>query len=393
MRNKNQTPSARSLRHLLIPGALIVGIATWGCGPHDKTPVSTNDPTTSGGGSVGGSTGKTISADVPADSSGAMGTTSLNFALNSSSAALALATATTMDIGGGIVLTDARVNIGAIKLKANKDRTPEEKALRRQQKADIKDTETKMEDDKKALEKSKASLESTYQTDKEAATTDTARAAAKTKLGTGLAALSQKEADLHAAKEAAEADKEAAADGNLRWKGPFIYDLIAGSITPQMTSVVVPDGSYKRIEFKLRQNRTAAAGDALLNESVYLAGTVTIKSVATPFSVSLDSDEQVMLNTADAFKVDSTIANSLVVGFNPSNWFTGVDLSAATKETDGSIVLSSKSNPSLLEGIKNNIKSQTKFGKDKDGDGKLSDSEVKGDGKTGVAAVAADDAA
>lgn len=392
MANTSPKRSPVTLRHLMVPCALTVSISTWSCGGADNNKDTTDDQTTTT--SVGGgTTSQTLSVDIPADSTGGSGTASLGFALASSDLGLALTTAASLDLGSGIVLSEARVNIGAIKLKANKDRTADEKAMLRQQRLDMKASEAQMESDKKALEQSKEALESTYEQEKAAATTDAERAAARTKLITGLVGLEERKAALHAAKEAAQAEKEAAADGNMRWKGPYVYDLISETITPAVASVSIPDGSYKRIEFKLRANRTADASDALLNKSVYLAGTVTISGVATPFTVSLESDEQVMLNTTDAFKIESGVANALIVGLTPANWFTGVDLSSASKNTDGTIELSPGSNTPLLEMIKKNIKAKTKFGKDKDGDGKVSDSEVKGDGQDGANAVSEDEAA
>ena len=67
--------------------------------------------------------------------------------------------------------------------------------------------------------------------------------------------------------------------------------------------------------------------------------------------------------------------------FDVAKWFDGIDMTAATAADDGTIYINKKSNKDILKQLRKNIKVNTRFGKDKDGNGKLDESETAGQGE------------
>ena len=95
---------------LIVPAVLISMIVA--CGKSDNGDGG-DDTSTTGTVSSGGSTSgeDPIPADVPSDSTGAIVSTTLRFGQATGGTALALQAPVTLDLGGGIVLSDARVNV------------------------------------------------------------------------------------------------------------------------------------------------------------------------------------------------------------------------------------------------------------------------------------------
>lgn len=319
----------------------------------------------------------------PSDSTGVASPIDLQFSTQATASALHLA-ATTMDLGNGVILSDARVNIGAIKLKPQKDEDDDEKALEKELKSKESELKKDSESDEDGFETQMSEIKSKY----EALISDAASEADKKALETQREAEKDAiEAQVAEVKKAQEDKLEAikdAKDASIKWKGPYIYDLIADTVTPALEETTILDGSYRRIAFELRPNRSLDASDPLLNYSIYLAGTVDIGGTATSFSLSFPYNEKFKMFSTKGAAMEPGVSNKLVIAFKPVDWFAGIDFSTATKDAAGSIVIDDKSNLELLNAIKKNIKSSTHFGKDNDGDGKLKDDESDGDGKEAV---------
>ncbi len=376
--------------------ALSLLVSLSGCGKKKSDSNDNGSDTTtvtSNGGGVGNaSTAALVSTDKPADSTGATSTLNLGFGTASSSAAaLALAAgATSLDLGNGIILTDARVSVGAIKIKANKETSADEKAARSaaKQARDASKAETKTSED--ALEQQKDDIKKKYEPLAKAAVSNAEKEQVEANMKAELALIEQDRATLHAAKDDEVAAHEAQQDGNVRWVGPYVYDLVANSVAPALPPVDLVDGSYRRIEFKVRPNRAVDATDALLNNAVYIAGKVLLGGVAIPFTISMPIEEEFKLMGAGAFKVDPTLNNALTIAFDPAGWFSAVDFSKAVKDGLGSITISDSLNADIYEALLDNLKRSTRFGDDKDHDGKLKSDEAEGAGDEGVAAQEAE---
>jgi hypothetical protein len=357
-----------------------------GCGKKSGKGDEADD----GNGTVTGTpTAGSTSAVTPADSTGAMGSVTLNFSRLGAASGLALQDEAVLDIGAGIVISDARINIGSIKIKANKDEDESERALKQALEDEKKSREAALEADKEALEQEKESIETKYEPLFEAAS-DEEEDALKDQMRAEQAVVEEKLATLESTKDQELDALEEERDGNLKWRGPFVYDLVGNSVSPAIPDVQLVDGSYRRIEFKIKPNRTLDGADPMLNSSVYVAGTVLVGSSPTPFAVSLRIDEEFKLMGAGALKVDPSISNALNVAFDPAVWFAAVDFSTASVDATGTIVVSDASNQELWQVVRDNLKRSTKFGEDEDGDGELKEDEAEGDGEEGVEAEAAE---
>lgn len=364
-----------------------VGLAS-GCSQKDaaKEDTAVEESSTNGGGSVG-STSK-VSSDKPADSTGAFANLKIEFGTVSDAAtALNLAgeAANSIDVGGGVVITEGRINIKSIKVKANKERSDEEKALKKAFEADMEAAEAASEGDKKQVEELEASIEQKYEPLFEDAASKEDKLALRDQMKAELAEVELQKAAMEAIKEAKFEDLEAEKDGNLKWRGPFVYDLVNKTVDPALPTVDVLDGSYRRIEFKVKPARHLTETDSMINKSVFLAGTVAVGEVSTGFEIALKVEKEFRLSGLDSLVLDAAADNTMAIAFDPKAWLTGVDLASATVGADGIIHVDEANNIELLKVISLNIVKSTRFGKDEDHDGKLGSDEEKGDGEDGMA--------
>jgi hypothetical protein len=355
-----------------------------GCSENQASDPQTTDETTSSG----TKSSTKVAADSPTDSTGAFASLKIDFATTSPSAALMLAdeAATSIDLGNGIVISDARVNIKTIKIKAKKEHSDEEKALKDHLEEEKKSDESAQEGEKSKIEKNKHDLDTKYEPLMEAAETNEARDALKEQMKAEMAVVEADKAELEKAKEEKEEKYEAEHDGNLKWKGPYVYDLVKGTVDPALPAIEILDGSYRRIEFKVKPSRDVEGTDPLINKSIYVAGTVLIADVSTPFEVALRVNQEFRLWGNGAVLLDSTVDNSMAIAFDPKLWFANIDLSTATLGADGVIHVDDVDNTKIMNDIRHNIVKSTRFGKDNDHDGKLGESESEGDGAEGIEA-------
>lgn len=318
----------------------------------------------------------TVDAIAPADSTGATGSVALT---TGRGAALALDDYDLADAsvsgGSGITITTAKVSVGSIKIKAKKERTDNEKALEKYEEAEA---EVMKKEEEVAKEEEKT-LQEQYK--EVAKITDASEKAKKqAEFDAKKAEMKKKRVEASKSKDEELGNKEENRDKNMKWKGPYVFDVVAKSVSPALPAASVTDGSYQRLEFKLKPYRGADATDPLVNHTVYVAGSVVIGSTTRSFTFAYHITEEVKLMGSSSAKVDPNGSASLMLNFDPSQWFTGVDFSTATVSSDDSIVIDKNNNESLMKAVKKNFKKSIRFGKDKDGDGTISTAESVGDG-------------
>ena len=206
-------------------------------------------------------------------------------------------------------------------------------------------------------------------------------------------------------------------DDNVKFKGPYVVDLITNTISPSLDTITVIPGNYKEIELKLHKIKgeekdddsiTVLIGpdDPLFGNSIYIAGTytgATADSVVTdvPFFLSFDFDEKFRLTGIDSstgiadtslgFEVVDEAVSSVIIAFRQAKWFIFDDPETNKKMLDfNSITLSQDStgaaiilldedteddNEDIRRVIKENIKESADYGRDKDGNGELESDE------------------
>lgn len=322
------------------------------------------------------STVNASSGSKPGDSQGLPADVQIQF---NSTAAGTTALAATLDLGHGLILTEARINIAKIKIKPEEDEDESEveqesefKAMREERKETIKDQEADLEAQMEAIKKS-------YEEQIENANSEAAKDSLEAARDNEIKALEKTLAAQHKAIEDEIDAYEEQHDADLKWKGSFVFDLMTNTVSPEIPSVTVLDGTYRRLEFEVKPNRVLEAADPLLNHSVYVAGTVTLNGTAVPFTYALRLSEEFKIRAPQGATVQPEAMNAVVIAFNPSLWFHAADFSSATQDATGTIVIDENNNTGLLDSVKEKIKESAKFGKDEDGDGEVEDEESSDD--------------
>lgn len=314
-------------------------------------------------------------------------------------------TSTTLAISDSIELTEARFNIAAIKLKPTKERTPdedekdavvaaEEKAAAEQIEAleqegeeeadDSADAKPKMDEDGDGHEEHQGDAdgdEDAKGEDEGGDDEDDAddHKSFKEKLLAKLLARKErilaKIAELKAG-EHGRLEHEAKNDRAVRWAGPYLYDAISGQVAGDLPATELADGSYRRIEFKLRRNFDELEGHVFV-----IKGNFKEADTVTPFEITWNCAMNLRLRSDTPYEVAPGGDNKLAIVFDLTTWFDGVDFSTADVDADGTIRVNRHSNRDLVRQMRRNIKTGLKFGKDSDGDGTLAETEAVGTGE------------
>ncbi len=119
----------------------------------------------------------------------------------------------------------------------------------------------------------------------------------------------------------------------IEFKGPFVVDLLAGTVTPPLSDLVIPSGVYKEIKFKiqpLEQGSNLVAADDLLNgRSLVVKGTFDDGASVKTFILALKLDEEISFEDPAGFPVlESTAINDLIISLDVNKWFQNVGIGA-----------------------------------------------------------------
>lgn len=113
-------------------------------------------------------------------------------------------------------------------------------------------------------------------------------------------------------------------DDDIELRGPFELNLLNG--TTEITSLNVPNGVYKEVEFTMARNTTS--GSAMFNKSIEIKGTIN----GTPF--------EFWHNVEEDFEIDYDDTNqNIVVTDNTTTVFFDFDLNAAINSIDFSVAM------------------------------------------------------
>ncbi len=149
-------------------------------------------------------------------------------------------------------------------------------------------------------------------------------------------------------------------------EGPFIADLIQGTSTPSLTTLLIPSGLYTRIDVRIEESKAEdgllAADDPLLGRSLYARGSFEYQGAAHELRLRLKFNEDVRFESKTGIEVAETAANDVVLSLDENAWFKGVNLTACldegdlTLEADGSLVIDEDSGDGECGDIENVIK-------------------------------------
>lgn len=149
-------------------------------------------------------------------------------------------------------------------------------------------------------------------------------------------------------------------------EGPFIADLIQGTSTPSLTTLLIPSGLYTRIDVRIEESKAEdgllAAGDPLLGRSLYARGSFEYQGTTHELQLRLKFNEDVRFESKTGIEVAETAANDIVLSLDENAWFKGINLAACldegnlTLEADGSLVIDEESGEDECGDIENVIK-------------------------------------
>lgn len=135
-----------------------------------------------------------------------------------------------------------------------------------------------------------------------------------------------------------------------------------------LDAVELVPGCYAEIEADLDRIDVEDGIDPaspLAGNSLFLEGTLDGQCVR----VIADFDEEFEIESDPCIEVTDTSITSFILSFNPGACFQGLDLSGATTDAEGCIVLSNDSNQELFQQCRDNVKAAAEFENDEDGDG------------------------
>ena len=182
-------------------------------------------------------------------------------------------------------------------------------------------------------------------------------------------------------------------DDTIRFRGPYVVDLLTNVVTPAPQPIALEAGAYRKIEMKLAKpsSSQSLSDDAMREKSVYLAGKYsgeTASGVVTdiPFEASYDFEESFVIRGQNALVIETAAPNPIVIAFRLERWLkwddaitngSAIDFSEAIL-TDGELKLSSKSqgnNRKIWQTLRRGILHSIAQGKDQNDDGVLTTEE------------------
>lgn len=182
-----------------------------------------------------------------------------------------------------------------------------------------------------------------------------------------------------------------AADQSERetFEGPYIADLVANTVTPSLSNITLPVGTYRHLSLRMHKLAKDDIGD-LADDDLLVDQSLVMKGVYTPaqgqaiqLTIKLDASEEFTVQMPDpsnaGVDVKEGLSHQVIVAFRVNEWFDFQAQDHDLSDLSGSeVVIDDRADDvgsKLLDRIKNLVKDSARFGEDKDGDGQLSRSE------------------
>jgi hypothetical protein len=108
-------------------------------------------------------------------------------------------------------------------------------------------------------------------------------------------------------------------------RGPIVADLMTGTTTPDLSGLVLPAGTYKRIDFRFEEGHSdeLPAGEPIIGYSL-LVGAHFTEQAGKRLELRLKFSEDARFESAIGVEVPE--GGSLIAMLNPSVWLNGLPL-------------------------------------------------------------------
>ena len=150
------------------------------------------------------------------------------------------------------------------------------------------------------------------------------------------------------------ADSPDDGEDKLRIDGPLTVDLVAGTSTPSLAGVVIPAGTYRRVDLRVV--------DFAIEADFDLHGAPTVLDLRTDFSEDIRVEQPGGVPVAPG--------DDLIARFALADWLVGVDLvaciDAGVTVTGGVAVVDDRGCPGVDDAIKRNMKDSGDLGDSSD---------------------------
>ena len=137
--------------------------------------------------------------------------------------------------------------------------------------------------------------------------------------------------------------------------GPFVIDLVTGTSTPSLANVLIPAGTYKRIDFRVEDG----PGDS----SFAVTAGFQHEGATMTLDLDLDFNEDIRIESSAGIVVDGD--SDLIAEFVVSNWLEGIEVGQCIDDDDVSIsgttvTINDSSTSGSCSDIENTIKRNMK---------------------------------
>jgi hypothetical protein len=116
-------------------------------------------------------------------------------------------------------------------------------------------------------------------------------------------------------------------------RGPIVADLMSGATTPDISGVVLPAGTYKRIDFRLEEGHAdeLPAGESIIGYSLLVGANFT-EQAGKRLELRLKFSEDARFESATGVEIPE--GGSLIAMLNPAVWLNGLPLGICIQKGD-----------------------------------------------------------
>lgn len=174
-------------------------------------------------------------------------------------------------------------------------------------------------------------------------------------------------------------------------EGPFVFDMVSQTSTPDLSDLQIPSGVYKEIEFRIDdaevEDGVVTSGDELDGHSLVAAGQfLDLEGNAQNFELRLNFNEEWEIENEAGIEVVEGLNNNILLQFAGAGWFEAVDLATCFADDElevdesGVVQISEETSGSgdcsdIESLIKDNIKQKVELDKDESEDDSDDESE------------------
>lgn len=161
-------------------------------------------------------------------------------------------------------------------------------------------------------------------------------------------------------------------DEKIHIDGPMVVDLVAGTVEPDLGAVVIPAGTYRRIDFRVDdgdpQEGLIEPGSTLDDYSFVVEAGFEYEGNPVTLMLSLNFDEDIRFERPEGVAVAP--GEDLVAGFVVDDWLAGVDIMGCLNDgelvVEGGVVIIDDLSDGACGGVEDVIKNNMKNSGDLD---------------------------